>query len=299
MIDLEQKKLRAAIIGPGNIGIDLMMKIRRSENLELVMMAGVVAASEGLRMAKEFGIATSAESINGVLAYHATNKIDFVFDATGAKPHTMHAPLLKEAGIFAIDLTPAAVGPYMVPAVNMEQHINECNVNMVTCGGQATVPIVYAINRVAAVEYAEIVATLSSLSAGPGTRQNIDEFTQTTRDALVKVGGAKKAKAIIILNPAEPPIMMRNTIYTKCDTSKIESIVDSVQAMVADLRQYVPGYHLKVQPYADGDRVVTMVEVEGRGDYLPKYSGNLDIITSAAVAVAEHYAKLKSGEVTK
>lgn len=299
MGNLEQKKLRAAIIGPGNIGIDLMMKIRRSENLEMVMMAGIIAESEGLRMAKEFGIATTAEGIDGLLAYHAKNKIDFVFDATGARPHAKHAPLLKEAGIFAIDLTPAAVGPYMVPAVNMEQHINECNVNMVTCGGQATVPIVYAVNRVASVEYAEIVATLSSLSAGPGTRQNIDEFTQTTRDALVKVGGAKKAKAIIILNPADPPIMMRNTIYTKCDTSKIKEIIDSVNAMVADLRQYVPGYRLKVEPYADGDRVVTMVEVEGRGDYLPKYSGNLDIITSAAVAVAEHYAKLKSGEVTK
>lgn len=299
MGNLEQKKLRAAIIGPGNIGIDLMMKIRRSENLEMVMMAGIIAESEGLRMAKEFGIATTAEGIDGLLAYHTNNKIDFVFDATGARPHAKHAPLLKEAGIFAIDLTPAAVGPYMVPAVNMEQHINECNVNMVTCGGQATVPIVYAVNRVASVEYAEIVSTLSSLSAGPGTRQNIDEFTQTTRDALLKVGGAKKAKAIIILNPAEPPIMMRNTIYTKCDTGKIKEIIDSVNAMVADLRQYVPGYRLKVEPYADGDRVVTMVEVEGRGDYLPKYSGNLDIITSASVAVAEHYAQLKSGEVTK
>ncbi|MBP2664878.1 MAG: bphJ 2, partial [Firmicutes bacterium] len=185
MGNLEQKKLRAAIIGPGNIGIDLMMKIRRSENLEMVMMAGIIAESEGLRMAKEFGIAITAEGIDGLLAYHAKNKIDFVFDATGARPHAKHAPLLKGAGIFAIDLTPAAVGPYMVPAVNMEQHINECNVNMVTCGGQATVPIVYAVNRVASVEYAEIVATLSSLSAGPGTRQNIDEFTQTTRDALV------------------------------------------------------------------------------------------------------------------
>ena len=299
MIELEQKKMRAAIIGPGNIGIDLMMKIRRSENLELVMMAGIIAASEGLRMAKEFGIATTSDGIDGLLAYHAANKIDFVFDATGARPHMNHAPLLKAAGIFAIDLTPAAVGPYMVPAVNMEQHVNECNVNMVTCGGQATVPIVHAINRVTPVDYAEIVATLSSLSAGPGTRQNIDEFTETTRDALLKVGGAKQAKAIIILNPAEPPIMMRNTIYTKCDTGKIAEIIASVHDMVTDLQHYVPGYRLKVEPYADGDRVVTMVEVEGRGDYLPKYSGNLDIITSASVAVAEHYAKLKSGEVVR
>lgn len=289
-------KLRAAIIGPGNIGIDLMMKIFRSRNLELVLMAGIIADTPGMKMAKERGVAVTAEGIDGLLALHAEKRIDIAFDATGARPHLAHAPLLKQAGIFAVDLTPAAVGPYVVPAVGMDKELlAEPNVNMVTCGGQATVPIVYAINQVAPVEYAEIVSTISSRSAGPGTRQNIDEFTQTTRNALVKVGGAREAKAIIILNPAEPPIMMRNTIYAKCDSGRIEAIGKSVDEMVRKLQRYVPGYRLKVAPYADGERVVTMIEVEGAGDYLPKYSGNLDIITSAAVAVAERYAVLKSG----
>lgn len=288
------RKIRAAIIGPGNIGIDLMKKIFRSRNIELALMAGIIADSYGMKLAKEEGVATTAEGIDGLLAYHAKNGIDITFDATGARPHLAHAPLLKQAGIFAVDLTPAAVGPYVVPAVGMDQHLlEEANVNMVTCGGQATVPIAYAINRVTPVAYAEIVSTLSSKSAGPGTRQNIDEFTQTTRNALVKVGGAGQGKAIIILNPAEPPIMMRNTIYAKCDSSRIDDIRQSVAAMVQTIQHYVPGYRLKVPPYADGERVVTMVEVEGAGDYLPKYSGNLDIITSAAVAVAERYAELK------
>jgi acetaldehyde dehydrogenase (acetylating) len=289
-------KLRAAIIGPGNIGIDLMMKIFRSRNLELVMMAGIIADTPGMKMAKEKGIAVTAEGIDGLLAFHAANPIDIAFDATGARPHLAHAPKLKEAGIFAVDLTPAAVGPYVVPAVGMDKELlAEPNVNMVTCGGQATVPVVYAINQAAPVEYAEIVSTISSRSAGPGTRQNIDEFTQTTRNALVKVGGAKDGKAIIVLNPAEPPIMMRNTIYAKCDSGRIEAIRNSVEEMVRKLQQYVPGYRLKVPPYADGERVVSMIEVEGAGDYLPKYSGNLDIITAAAVAVAERYADLKRG----
>ncbi|MDR7869149.1 MAG: acetaldehyde dehydrogenase (acetylating) [Sporomusaceae bacterium] len=289
-------KLRAAIIGPGNIGIDLMKKIFRSRNIELALMAGIIADTPGMNMAKEQGIDVTADGIDGLLAFHATNKIDIAFDATGARPHLAHAPKLKQAGIFAIDLTPAAVGPYIVPAVGMDQQLMaEPNVNMVTCGGQATVPIVYAINQAAPVEYAEIVSTISSRSAGPGTRQNIDEFTQTTRNALVKVGGAGDAKAIIILNPAEPPILMRNTIYAKCDTARIEAIKKSVDEMVRKLQQYVPGYRLKVPPYADGERVVAMIEVEGAGDYLPKYSGNLDIITAAAVAVAERYADLKQG----
>ncbi len=288
---MEQKKLRAAIIGPGNIGIDLMMKIRRSQVLELVLMAGIVSGSQGLKMAEESGIATTTRGIDGVIEFGG---LDIAFDATGANPHMKHAPLLKQSGIFAVDLTPAAVGPYIVPAVNMDsQLLTAHNVNMVTCGGQATVPIVNAINQVTPVEYAEIVATLSSLSAGPGTRQNIDEFTQTTRNALIKVGGAQDAKAIIILNPADPPIMMRNTIYTKCDTAKIADIIKAVEDMTRKVQQYAPGYKLKVSPYADGDKVVTVVEVEGAGDYLPKYSGNLDIITSAAVTVAERYAKLK------
>lgn len=283
-------KLKAAVLGPGNIGIDLMIKIQRSQHLELVMMAGIDPASYGLKLAAEKGVKASVEGVQGILK---EKNIDIVFDATGARPHLMHAPLLKEAGIFAVDLTPAAVGPYCVPAVNLDVSLGVDNVNMVTCGGQATVPIVYAVSRVTPVEHAEIVATLSSKSAGPGTRQNIDEFTETTRDALVKVGGAKKGKAIIILNPAEPPIMMRNTIYCQCDTSRIEEIIESVNSIVAEIKKYVPGYRLKVAPYADGDRVVAMVEVEGAGDYLPKYSGNLDIITSAAVAVAERYAQQK------
>jgi len=293
------KKLRAAIIGPGNIGIDLMKKISRSRNLQLVLMAGIVADSTGMKMAQEAGVDITAEGIQGVLAYHKARGIDIVFDATGAGAHLKHAPLLKEAGIFTVDLTPAAVGPYLVPAVNMNEDIlKQPNVNMVTCGGQATVPIVHAINRVTPVEYAEIISTISSRSAGPGTRQNIDEFTQTTRNAVEKVGGAAKGKTIIIINPAEPPILMRNTIYAKCDTDKIADILKSVEDMVEQLQQYVPGYRLKVPPYADGERVVTMIEVTGAGDYLPKYSGNLDIITSAAVAVAERYAELKDKGVT-
>ena len=283
-------KLKAAILGPGNIGIDLMVKILKRQKLELIMMAGIDPNSYGLKLAGEKGIKTSVNGIHGILE---EGDIDIVFDATGAKPHQIHAPLLKEAGIFAVDLTPAAVGPYCVPAVNLDYNLNANNVNMVTCGGQATVPIVYAISRVVPVEYAEIVATLASKSAGPGTRQNIDEFTETTSNALVKVGGAKSGKAIIILNPAEPPLMMRNTIYCKCQTDQMEKVKKSVDDMVAEVRKYVPGYRLKISPYADGERIVAMVEVEGAGDYLPKYSGNLDIITSAAVAVAERYASHK------
>ncbi|QDR82272.1 acetaldehyde dehydrogenase (acetylating) [Sporomusa termitida] len=283
-------KLRTAIVGPGNIGIDLMLKIARSEHLELVIMAGIVPDSHGLKLAEERGIKTTIEGIHGILQ---EANIDIVFDATGARAHQMHAPLLKAAGIFAVDLTPAAVGPYCVPAVELNLGGGVDNVNMVTCGGQATVPIVAAINQVVPVEYAEIVATISSKSAGPGTRQNIDEFTETTRSALIKVGGAKEGKAIIILNPAEPPVMMRNTIYCKCDTRNIDKIKEAINAMVTKVKKYVPGYHLKIEPYADGERVVAMVEVEGAGDYLPKYSGNLDIITSAAIAVAERYAQNK------
>ncbi|HWR40993.1 MAG TPA: acetaldehyde dehydrogenase (acetylating) [Patescibacteria group bacterium] len=286
-----RESLNVAIIGPGNIGIDLMMKLKRSKRLNLALMAGIIPESAGLKAAAKDGVAISIKGIDGVLEFAG---LDLVFDATGAAAHLQHAPKLKQAGLFAVDLTPAAVGPYVVPAVNLGAGVLQSgNVNMVTCGGQATVPVVHAINQVTAVDYAEIVATISSKSAGPGTRQNIDEFTQTTRNALIQVGGARTAKAIIILNPAEPPMMMRNTVYARCDVSKIDEIRQSVEAMAQRLRQYVPGYRLKVPTYADGDRVVTVIEVEGAGDYLPTYSGNLDIITSAAVAVAERYADWK------
>lgn len=283
-----QTKLRTAVLGPGNIGIDLMMKLLRSPRHEVVMMAGIDPASEGLRLASDKGVPTSLSGIDGVLA---VSGLDIVYDATGAKPHLEHAPLLQKAGIFTVDLTPAAVGPYVVPCVNMDEHLDKPNVNLITCGGQATIPIIHAIHRVAPVDYAEIVATISSRSAGPGTRKNIDEFTQTTRRGLMVIGGARDAKALIILNPAEPPILMRNTIYACCDTGRIDDIVASVTAIVEEIQQYVPGYRLKVAPYADGERVVAMIEVTGAGDYLPAYSGNLDIITAAAVAVGERYAQ--------
>ncbi|WP_406676597.1 acetaldehyde dehydrogenase (acetylating) [Moorella sp. ACPs] len=288
------EKVKVAVIGPGNIGSDLMYKILRSQHLEMALMAGIVE-SEGIKRARNLGIKTSIEGINAVLA---EEDIKIVFDATGAKPHLQHAPLLKEAGKIAIDLTPAAVGPYVVPCVNLDQVKAEPNLNMVTCGGQATVPIVYAINRVAGARYAEIVACISSKSAGPGTRQNIDEFTQTTARALRVVGGAQKSKAIIILNPAEPPIMMTNTIYVEVEKPDEQAIRASVEAMVKEIQSYVPGYQLRVPPLLDGNKVTVIVQVEGAGDFLPKYSGNLDIITSAAVAVAEKLAqKILAGEV--
>ncbi|AKX94582.1 acetaldehyde dehydrogenase [Moorella thermoacetica] len=280
-------KVKVAVIGPGNIGSDLMYKILRSRHLEMALMTGIIE-SEGIKRARKLGIKTSIEGVKAVLA---EDDIKIVFDATGAKPHLQHAPLLKEAGKIAIDLTPAAVGPYVVPCVNLDQVKAEPNLNMVTCGGQATVPIVYAINRVAGARYAEIVACIASKSAGPGTRQNIDEFTQTTAKALEVVGGAKKGKAIIILNPAEPPIMMHNTIYVEVEKPDIEAIRASVEAMVKEIQSYVPGYRLVVPPILDGNKVTAAVEVEGAGDFLPKYSGNLDIITSAAVAVAEKLAQ--------
>lgn len=287
-------KVKVAVIGPGNIGSDLMFKIMRSRYLEMALMTGIVE-SEGIKRARSLGIKTSTEGVDAVLA---EKDIKIVFDATGAKPHLQHAPLLKKAGKIAIDLTPAAVGPYVVPCVNLDQVKFEPNLNMVTCGGQATVPIVYAVSRVAGARYAEIVACISSKSAGPGTRQNIDEFTQTTAKALEVVGGAKKGKAIIILNPAEPPIMMTNTVYVEVEKPDEEAIRASVEAMVKEIQSYVPGYRLRVPPLLDGNKVTVIVEVEGAGDFLPKYSGNLDIITSAAVAVAEKLAqKILAGEV--
>ncbi len=279
-------KVKAAVIGPGNIGTDLMVKIRRSCFLEMALMAGIVE-SPGIQRAKDLGIKTA---INGVEAVLADDEIQIVFDATGAKPHQMHAPLLKKAGKIAIDLTPAAVGPYVVPSVNLELVQEEPNLNMVTCGGQATVPIVYAMNQAVKVKYAEIVSCIASKSAGPGTRQNIDEFTETTSKALTLVGGAERSKAIIILNPAEPPLLMSNTIYAEVEDPNEAKINEAVAAMVGQIQQYVPGYRLRVPPILDGNRVTVIVEVKGAGDFLPEYSGNLDIINAAAIAVAEKLA---------
>lgn len=286
------EKVNVAIIGPGNIGSDLMYKIRRSKNLNLVLMTGIVE-SEGIRRAQKFGIKTS---INGVDAILEDPSIKIVFEATSAAAHIKNAPTIKKAGCVAIDLTPAALGPYLIPAVNADQvdieHENE--LNMVTCGGQATVPIIAAINRVVPVEYGEIIASLASKAAGPGTRANIDEFTETTSKAIVQVGGAKAGKAIIVLNPADPPVMMQNTIYAEVDHLDDElkkRIEESVLEMVATIQQYVPGYQLKVPPIFEDNRVTVIVRVEGAGDFLPTYAGNLDIINSAAIATAERIAE--------
>lgn len=284
-------KVKAAILGSGNIGTDLMMKLLRSDVLELTCMIGIDPDSDGLRRAKEMGIEAIDTGIEGFL--QRPELADIVFDATSAKAHLHHAKLLKEAGKLVLDLTPAAVGALVVPPVNLSEHREADNINMVTCGGQATIPIVHAINRVCPVEYAEIVATISSRSAGPGTRANIDEFTQTTARGIEKIGGAKKGKAIIILNPAEPPIMMRDTVHALVQdgTMDEEAVTRSVQQMVSEVQSYVPGYRLRTEPIFDGNRVTVFLEVEGAGDYLPKYSGNLDIMTAAAVKVAEECAK--------
>ena len=297
---MDNNKIGVAIIGPGNIGSDLMFKVFRSKHLDMRLMAGIIQ-SPGIERAKQLGIPATTGGIEDLLRRKDELGIRIVFDATGAMPHLKHAPLLKEAGLYAIDLTPAAVGPYLVPSVNPERLEGEMNVNMVTCGGQATIPIVHAIARVAGAKYAEIVSAISSKSAGPGTRANIDEFTETTAKAIEQVGGADRGKAIIILNPAEPPIMMSNTIYVQIkDTNEgiLEKITQSVDDMVAQMQQYVPGYQLRVPPLLDGDKVTVNVQVQGAGDFLPVYSGNLDIINSAAIAAAEKIAQrlLKEGK---
>lgn len=285
------EKIKVAIIGPGNIGSDLMYKVLKSDVLEMALMAGI-SESEGIKRAKSLGIATTINGVNDVVK---EDDIKIVFDATSASAHFANAPLLKEAGKFVFDLTPAAVGPYMVPTANLNDLLesNEDNINMVTCGGQATIPIVYAVSRVAGAKYAEIVASISSKSAGPGTRANIDEFTETTKKGIEVVGGADRGKAIIILNPAEPPLMMANTIYVQIkDTSKtLEDITKSIDEIVTEVKKYVPGYRVVVPPMLEGDKVTVGVQVEGAGDFLPKYSGNLDIINAAAVAGAEMVAR--------
>ena len=299
------RRVKAAIIGSGNIGTDLMMKmIKYPQNMELAAVVGIDAASEGLALARSHGIATTHEGIAGLQRLPGYREIGIAFDATSAYAHKEHDEALRADGIQVVDLTPAAIGPFIIPPVNMEANLGAANVNMVTCGGQATIPMVAAVSRVATVHYAEIVASVSSRSAGPGTRANIDEFTRTTARAIEKVGGATKGKAIIILNPAEPPMMMRDTVFTLSEGADEEAIRHSVAAMVEEVQKYVPGYRLKqeiqFERFGDnnplkipamgefsGIRTMILLEVEGAGDYLPSYSGNLDIMTAAAKATGE------------
>ena len=284
-------KVKVAVLGSGNIGTDLMMKLSRSEVLELTAVIGIDENSDGLRRAREMGYEAISTGIEGFL--ERPERAEIIFDATSAYAHIHNAKLLKEAGKKVLDLTPAAIGPAVIPAVNITDNLEAVNVNMVTCGGQATIPMVHAINRVQNVKYTEIVATISSESAGPGTRANIDEFTTTTARAIETIGGADTGKAIIILNPAEPPIMMRDTIHCLLDSTVTDetALVASIRDMEKVVQSYVPGYRLKQEPLIEGDKVTIFLEVEGAGDYLPSYSGNLDIMTAAAVKVAEEWAK--------
>ncbi len=306
---MTSERFPVAIIGSGNIGTDLMLKILRSGGpLTMAAMIGIDPKSDGLARAKSLGVPTSSDGVYGLLAMPGFEQIRLVFDATSADAHVKHWEALRHTGVRVLDLTPAAIGPFCVPVVNLEDHIDAPNLNMVTCGGQATVPIVAAVNQVAPVSYAEIVSSISSKSAGPGTRANIDEFTETTATALKVVGGAQRGKAVIVLNPADPPILMRNTVYClvegDCDQAAIEA---SITAMIARVQRYVPGYRLK-QPLQFetfgpdnplhipetgkfiGTRVTTLLQVTGAADYLPAYAGNLDIMTSAALATAESIA---------
>ena len=284
--------INAAILGPGNIGTDLMFKCLRSTAIHPVWSVGIVEASEGLRLARENGLKTSHEGIDGLLDHIAADNIRIAFDATSAKVHHRHDKLLRERGVLVIDLTPAAIGPYCIPSVNLEGYRDQPNINMVSCGAQATIPMVAAVSRVQTVGYAEIVATVASRSIGPGTRNNIDEFTRTTTAGIEQVGGAKKGKAIIVINPAEPPILMRDTIHCLTEDEPDQAaITASIHAMVAEVQTYVPGYALKAGPVFNGKQVTVWMEVEGLGDYLPKYAGNLDIMTSAAVRTAEMLAE--------
>jgi acetaldehyde dehydrogenase len=304
---MSSRKLKAAIIGSGNIGTDLLIKIlRHGVHVEVGAMVGIDPASDGLARAARLGAATTHEGVQGLAALPVFDDIDIVFDATSASAHVGNDACLRalRPGLRMIDLTPAAIGPYCVPVVNGEQHLDAANVNMVTCGGQATIPMVAAVSRVARVHYAEIVASISSRSAGPGTRANIDEFTETTSKALEAVGGAAKGKAIIILNPAEPPLMMRDTVYTLSDLADEAAVRASVERMVAEVQRYVPGYRLKQQVQFErvegldipgvgrisGLKTSVFLEVEGAAHYLPPYAGNLDIMTSAALATAERMA---------
>lgn len=302
------KPVKVAILGSGNIGTDLMIKIiERSESLELAMLVGIDPDSEGLSRARRLGVTTTAEGIAGLVKSPVFREVEVVFDATSAKAHLHHWEILKEAGKRVVDLTPAALGPYVVPVANLKEHRNARNVNMVTCGGQATIPIIWAISQVSEVFYAEIVASIASKSAGPGTRANIDEFTVTTARAIEAVGGAKKGKAIIILNPAEPPLIMRDTVHVFCAPAPLEELEKAVKEVVQAVARYVPGYRLVKEPIFEsreeeglkmpgegavkGIKVTVLLEVEGAGDYLPAYAGNLDIMTAAAMRMGELLVK--------
>lgn len=305
-------KVKCAIIGSGNIGTDLMIKIKRlSQTLEIAAMVGIDPDSDGLARARKMDVATTHEGISGLTKLAEYPQIKIVFDATSAGAHARHNEVLSADGKQVIDLTPAAIGPFVVPAVNLEEMVDAPNINMVTCGGQATVPMVAAVNSVSPVHYGEIVSSISSRSAGPGTRANIDEFTETTSHAIEQVGGAKRGKAIIILNPAEPPLIMRNTVFCLCDSADKTAIENAVAAKAEVVQSYVPGYRLKqavqfeeitedaplfipeMDQHFSGLKVTIFLEVEGAAHYLPAYAGNLDIMTSAALKAAEQLSHLK------
>lgn len=295
-------KIKCALIGSGNIGTDLIYKIQRSPVLEPVWMVGIDPTSEGLARARDMGLKTTAEGVDGLLPHVKADGIQIAFDATSAYVHAENSRKLNELGVLMIDLTPAAIGPLCVPPVNLKEHTDkrEMNVNMISCAGQATIPIVNAVSQVQGVGYAEIVASLASKSVGPGTRANLDEFTYTTSSAIEAVGGARKGKALAIINPAEPPMIMRNTIYCLTDeTPDRDAITKSVLAMIEEVKKYVPGYKLVNGPAFDGNKVTVFMEVAGLGDYLPTYAGNLDIMTAAATRTAEMFAQeLLDGTLT-
>lgn len=291
---MNKAKINVALIGSGNIGTDLMYKASRSDWIQPVWMVGIDAVSDGLAKARALGLQTTADGVDGLLPYVARDRIRIAFDATSAYVHPENSRKLQALGVVVVDLTPAAIGPYCVPPVNLTEQVGKraMNLNMVSCGGQATIPIVAAISRVQPVAYGEIVATVSSRSAGPGTRKNIDEFTRTTAKGIEKVGGAKRGKAIIILNPADPPLLMRDTVYCLTESEPDQQrITASIHAMIAEVQKYVPGYVLKNGPVFDGKRVSVYLEVSGLGDYLPKYAGNLDIMTAAALRTGEMIAQ--------
>ena len=287
-------KVNAALVGSGNIGTDLMMKALRSNWINPAWMVGIDPASDGLAKARTSGLKTTHAGVDDLLEHIDADGIKIAFDATSAYIHPENSSKLEACGVLVIDLTPAAIGPYCVPPVNLQEHVGrqETNVNMVSCGGQATIPMVAAVSRVQPVKYAEIVATVASKSAGPGTRKNIDEFTRTTANGIEQVGGARQGKAIIILNPAEPPMIMRDTIHCLTeDTPDEDAITKSVHDMIREVQRYVPGYRLKNGPVFDGNRVSIFMEVKGLGDYLPEYAGNLDIMTAAALRTGEMFAE--------